>query len=196
MLKYREPPITLEKTSRLITFLHHLLKVIPLSNATSTTTTTAKNTIFPLGTFLEEVTPVLSLTPALQSSWIIIIQFILSCFRSCLQNQIFNSGVTTAILLSMVKQVLLEMTRLSSKEMNSLELKCFTVGKELFDLFLIRDTRIDEKMLENSDTLTSDFVGVGSLTYYDIIYSVSQFVHIKDDRLFIQIYFFLVPRII
>lgn len=171
MLKYRESPITLEKTTRLLTFLHHILKVIPLSNSAITV---AKNTNFPLGTFLEEITPVLSLSPGLQPSWIITIQFIMSCFRSCPQPQTFNSSVTTPIILSIVKQVLLEMTKLPCKDLNPLQYKCFTVGKELLDMFLIRDTSINEKILENSDTLTTYFVGIGSLTYYDVIYSVSK----------------------
>ncbi|KAI9262582.1 hypothetical protein EDC94DRAFT_659447 [Helicostylum pulchrum] len=168
MIKYRESPITLEKTTRLLSFLHHILKVIPLSNSTTTAT---KNSIFPLGIFLEDITPVLSLAPTSQHSWIIILQFIMSCFRTCPQQQIFNSGVTMPILLGMVKQVLLEMTRLPAKDSNPVQIKCFNVGKELFDMLLIRENGIDEKMLENSDTLTLDFVGVGSLTYYDVIYS-------------------------
>lgn len=169
MLKYREPPITQEKTSRLFTFLHHLLKVIPLAS-----TMTTKHTIFPLGAFLEDITPTLSLSSSLQSSWIVIIQFILSCFRSCPEQYIYNSGVTAPILLGIVKQVLLEITRLPPKDMDPLQDKCFMVGKELLDLLLIRDNTLLEEMLENSDTLTADFIGIGTLTYYDVIYSVSK----------------------
>jgi hypothetical protein len=164
MLKYREPPLTFEKTSRLITFLHHLLKVMPINSKNTAT-------IFPLGTFIEDITPTLSTQQ--QSSWIIIIQFMLSCFRSCPQQYIYNSGVTTPILLIVVKQVLVELAKLPSQKMKPIEEKCFLVGKELLDLLLVRDTAITDEMLENSNTLTPSFIGVGTLSYYDVIYSVS-----------------------
>lgn len=169
MLKYREPPLTLEKTSRLITFLHYLLKVIPINNNNKNTAM-----LFPLGIFIEDITPTLSTTPQQQSSWIIIIQFMLSCFRSCPQQYIYNSGVTTPILLIIVKQVLLELAKLPpTKDMKPIQEKCFLVGKELLDLLLIRDTALTDEILENSNTLTPNFVGLGTLSYYDVIYSVS-----------------------
>lgn len=121
---------------------------------------------------MEDISSTLSTSPSLQSSWIISLQFILSCFRSCPEQYIYNSGVTAPILLGIVKQLLLEMTQLPSKDMDPLEEKCFLVGKELLDLLLVRDHGITEEMLENSDTLTADFIGIGSLTYYDVIYSV------------------------
>lgn len=170
--KYGEPPITQEKTSRLFTFLHHLLKAIPL--ASSSKTSTSKQLLFPLGVLIEDIAPFLSLNTSLQSSWIMTLQFILSCFRSCPEQHIYHSGVTPPILLGLIKQVLIEFTALPTKiDVNPLEHKCFLVGKELLDLLLIRDYAITEDMLENSDTLTEDFSGIGSLTYYDVIYSVS-----------------------
>jgi hypothetical protein len=147
--------------------MHHILKVIPI-----TTSSTSKGTTFPLGCFMEDITPTLSLIPTQQSSWIIIIQFMLSCFRSSPQQYIYNAGVTTPILLSIIKQILLEMARLPSKDMNPLQEKCFLVGKELLDLLLIRDNALTEEILESSNTLTPNFIGLGTLSYYDVIYSV------------------------
>ncbi len=161
--------MTLEKTSRLITFIHHILKAVPIvANSNN------KNNVFPLGVFIEEITPTLSLTPSTnQSSWIIMIQFLLSCLRSCPQQSIFNAGCTTPILLGIVKHIILELDKLPTKYTNSLQEKCFLVGKELLDLFLIRDNSLTEEILEASNTLNSDFIGVGTLSYFDVIYSVS-----------------------
>lgn len=166
LAKYKEPPFTLEKASRLVTFLHHVLRVIPIIP-------TKKGNVFPLGVLIEEITPTLSLAPPQQSAWIVVAQFLLSCLRSCPQQAIFNAGCTTPMFLGFVKQVVLELSKLPSKSTNKLQEKCFSVGKELLDLFLIRDSALTEEMIESSDTLTSDFVGVGTLSYYDIIYSVS-----------------------
>lgn len=166
LAKYKEPPFTLEKASRLITFLHHILRAIPIIPS-------KKGNVFPLGVLIEEITPTLTLAPPLQSTWIVIVQFLLSCLRSCSQQSILNAGCTTPIFLGLVKQTILELSKLPSKSTNQLQEKCFSVGKELLDLFLIRDNALTEEMIESSDTLTSDFVGVGTLSYYDIIYSVS-----------------------
>lgn len=168
MAKYKEPPMNLEKTSRLVTFIHHILKVIPIVANSSN-----KNNVFPLGTLIEEITPTLSLAPAHQSSWVVMIQFLLSCLRSCPQQSIFNAGCTTPILLGLVKHIILELDKLPPKDINSLQEKCFLVGKELLDLFLIRDNALTEDILESSNTLNSDFIGIGTLSYFDVIYSVS-----------------------
>ncbi|KAI9481474.1 MAG: hypothetical protein EXX96DRAFT_566905 [Benjaminiella poitrasii] len=151
LLKYREPPLTLEKTSRLITFLHHVLKAIPIIPT---------NKIgFPLGSLIED----LSLTLSTQQPhiWIITIQFMLSCLRSAPQQYIYQSGLTTPVILSVIKHVLLELTRLPSTDMTPMQEKSFSVGKELLDLFLIRDNTEDNKMTN----------GIGTISYYDVIHS-------------------------
>lgn len=150
MIKYREPPLTPEKTYRLITFLHHTLKEIPI---------TANAGGFPLGSVIEDLSLTLSLKPNTQSYsiWIITIQFMLSCLKSTPQNHI-----TTPVILSVIKEVLLEMIRLPEKDMSPIEQKCFSVGKELLDLFFIR----------KEDGLVQS-VGYGIISYYDVIYSVS-----------------------
>ncbi|KAG1151478.1 hypothetical protein G6F37_000970 [Rhizopus arrhizus] len=148
MIKYREPPLTLEKTYRLITFLHHILKEIPI---------TANAGGFPLGSVIEDLSLTLSLKPNTQSYsiWIITIQFMLSCLKSTPQNHI-----TTPVILSVIKEVLLEMIRLPEKDMSPIEQKCFSVGKELLDLFFIR----------KEDGLVQG-IGYGTISYYDVIYS-------------------------
>lgn len=205
LAKYKEPPFTLEKASRLVTFLHHVLRVIPIIP-------TKKGSVFPLGVLIEEITPTLSLAPPQQPAWIVITQFLLSCLRSCPQQAIFNAGCTTPMFLSLVKQVVLELSKLPSKSTNKLQEKCFSVGKELLDLFLIRDSALTEEMIESSNTLTSDFVGVGTLSYYDIIYSfpelyghflnatpVSATVHqptIINSRIWMMTFYYMITCII
>ena len=154
MIKYNELPMSLEKTSRLMTFLHHVLKLIPI---------VPNNTkiIFPLGVLMENITPSISS----KSSWITTLQFLLSCLRSCPQQYLFNAGCTTPIFLGIVKQVILGMIQLPTN-MDDMEEKCYLVGKELLDLLLIRDK---DMLTESSNT---SFVGVGTLSYYDVIYAV------------------------
>ncbi|GAN05157.1 hypothetical protein MAM1_0083c04626 [Mucor ambiguus] len=158
MLKYREPPITFEKTSRLVTFLHHVLKAIPIIP-----TTTAK-TGFPLGSLVEDMT--LTLSTQQPAIWIITIQFMLSCLRSAPQQYIYHSGVTTPVILSVIKHVLLEVTRLPHNDMSPIQEKCFAVGKELLDLFLIRDNAATEEL-----KISKKFIGIGTISYYDVVYS-------------------------
>lgn len=160
MLKYREPPLTFEKTSRLIAFLHHVLKVIPIIP-----TATAK-TGFPLGSLVEDMT--LTLSTQQPAIWIITIQFMLSCLRSAPQQYIYHAGVTTPVILSVIKHILLEITRLPYNGMSSIQEKCFTVGKELLDLFLIRDNAATEEL-----KICKKFIGIGTISYYDVVYSVS-----------------------
>jgi hypothetical protein len=157
LIKYREPPLTLEKSSRLITFLHHFLKAIPIIPSTGTQKIT-----FPLGTLVEDMT--LTLSTQQPAIWIISIQFLLSCLRSAPQQHIYQAGVTTPVILSVIKHVLLELTRLPSTNMTPIQEKCFSVGKELMDLFLIRDHTIED---------TQKFNSIGTISYYDVIHSVS-----------------------
>jgi hypothetical protein len=162
LIKYREPPLTLEKSSRLITFLHHFLKVIPIIP----TTTTIHKISFPLGTLVEDM--ILTLSTQQPAIWIISIQFLLSCLRSASQQYIYQAGVTTPVILSVIKHVLLEFTKLPSTSMTLIQEKCFSVGKELLDLFLIRDHTTVE------DTSTQQkFNAIGTISYYDVIHSVS-----------------------
>ncbi|KAI8352505.1 mediator complex subunit 23-domain-containing protein [Blakeslea trispora] len=159
MLKYREPPLTLEKTSRLLTFIHHVLKLVPVTPSLNT-----PQKPFPLGLLLEDLALTLStLQPAI---WIITIQFMLSCLKSTSQHY---AVITTPVVLSIIKHVLLELTRLPSTDMNPMQEKCFLVGKELLDLFLIRNYQNEH-----------DFVTIGSaqsksigtaISYYDVVYS-------------------------
>ncbi|KAI7901563.1 uncharacterized protein BX663DRAFT_513291 [Cokeromyces recurvatus] len=151
LLKYREPPLTLEKNSRLITFLHHVLKIIPIIPTNKTS--------FPLGSLIEDLT--LTLSTQQPHIWIITIQFMLSCLRSAPQQTIYQSGVTTPVILSIIKHILLELTRLPYMDMTPMQEKCFSVGKELLDLFLIRDNNKDNKLM----------IGIGTISYYDVIYS-------------------------
>lgn len=160
MLKYREPPLTFEKTSRLIAFLHHVLRVIPIIP-----TATAK-TGFPLGSLVEDMT--LTLSTQQPAIWIITIQFILSCLRSAPQQYIYHAGVTTPVILSVIKHILLGITRLPYNDMSDIQKKCFTVGKELLDLFLIRDIAVAEEL-----KTSKKFIGIGTISYYDVVYSVS-----------------------
>ncbi|CEP17288.1 hypothetical protein [Parasitella parasitica] len=158
MLKYREPPITFEKTSRLITFLHHVLKAIPIIP-----TATVK-TGFPLGSLVEDMA--LTLSTQQPAIWIITIQFMLSCLRSAPQQHIYHSGVTTPIILSVIKHILLELTRLPYNDMSNIQEKCFLVGKELLDLFLIRDNAANDEL-----KIPKKFTGIGTISYYDVVYS-------------------------
>lgn len=153
MLKYREPPLTLEKTTRLITFLHHVLKVIPI-------TPSANKTGFPLGSLLEDMT--LTLSTQQPHIWIISIQFLLSCLKSASQQHIYHAGVTTPVILSVIKHVLLELTRLPFKNMTSDQETCFALGKDLLDLFLVRDDN-----QHNTQKLNASH-----LSFYDVIHSV------------------------
>lgn len=160
LIKYREPPLTLEKASRLITFLHHFLKVIPIIPVTQTHKIT-----FPLGKLVEDMT--LTLSTQQPAIWIISIQFLLSCLRSAPQQYIYQAGVTTPVILSVIKHVLLELTRLPFTAMTSMQEKCFSVGKELLDLFLIREHTSEETAPQQK------FSAIGTISYYDVIHSVS-----------------------
>ncbi|OBZ83488.1 Mediator of RNA polymerase II transcription subunit 23 [Choanephora cucurbitarum] len=162
MLKYREPPLTLEKASRLITFLHHVLKLVPVTPALNT-----PQKPFPLGLLLEDITLTLStLQPAI---WIITIQFMLSCLRSTPQ---LHTAITTPVVLSIIKHVLLELTRLPSTNMNYMQEKSFLVGKELLDLFLIRNghNEHDVNITVVAGSSQSKSTGI-AISYYDVVYS-------------------------
>lgn len=154
MLKYREPPLSLEKTTRLITFLHHVLKIIPIAP-------TVSKTGFPLGSLLEDMT--LTLSTQQPHIWIVSIQFLLSCLKSASQQQIYHAGVTTPVILIVIKHVLLELTRLPYTNIKDDQETCFAVGKSLLDFFLVRD---DEQY--SSQKLNSIHV-----SFYDVIHSVS-----------------------
>jgi hypothetical protein len=182
MLKYREPPINLAKTLRLLTFLHHLLRVLPISSKGSL----SHQHSFPLGALIEDLALTLSLettphNPSAHSIWIVTIQFMMSCLRSEAQQHIYNAGVTTPVILGVIKHVLLEMTRLPPKEMDSLQEKCFIVGRELLDLFLIRDTATYNRNIEGNMPSTKT-AGLGTISYFDVIYSAS--IHMEKRNTF------------
>lgn len=180
-MKLREPPLTLEKTYRVITFLHYVLKEIPI------TTTNSSNSGFPLGPVIKDLSLALSLrsnTPHVYSIWIIIIQFMLSCLKSVPQQTLFHAGVTTPVILGVIKQVLLGMTSLPEKNMNLIQQKCFSVGRELLNLFLIRDPSVVKESDDmDMDSSIQNFTAtsgnnnnnnsMSAISFYDVIYSVS-----------------------
>ncbi|CEI94172.1 hypothetical protein RMCBS344292_08393 [Rhizopus microsporus] len=178
IMKLREPPLTLEKTYRVITFLHYVLKEIPI------TTTNSSNSGFPLGPVIKDLSLALSLrsnTPHVYSIWIIIIQFMLSCLKSVPQQTLFHAGVTTPVILGVIKQVLLGMTSLPEKNMNLIQQKCFSVGRELLNLFLIRDPSVVKESDDmDMDSSIQNFTATSSnnnnnsmsaISFYDVIYS-------------------------
>lgn len=198
MLKYREPPLTLAKTTRLLAFLHHLLKVVPIDpkantgrNVVSLPTTVAQHQQpFPLAQVFEDLTLTLSLRPNPQhnpsalSIWIVTIQFMISCLRSSSYQALSNAGITTPVILGIIKHVLLELTHLPATDMDLLEKQCFAVGKQMLDLFLIRDpsSSASENGVEHHDgtttTTTSSQVSMPpssgwTVSFYDVVYSVS-----------------------
>jgi hypothetical protein len=63
--------------------------------------------------------------------------------------------------------------------MSDIQEKCFTVGKELLDLFLIRDNAATEEL-----KISKKFIGIGTISYYDVVYSVSDLCvnHIIDTK--------------
>ncbi|KAI8972683.1 hypothetical protein BDB01DRAFT_845071 [Pilobolus umbonatus] len=149
---YRETPVTVDKTIRLITFIHHLLK------------TTHQ---FPLGTLLEELIPTLSLNTSSTSYpiWILITQFLISCLRSMDAQDIHHSGITTTIIHGIIKHILMELTRLPITSINSIQTQCFNAGKELMDIFLIHS--VSDPFIENNPKIHS----IGTTSFFDIIYS-------------------------
>ncbi|KAL0075593.1 mediator complex subunit 23-domain-containing protein [Phycomyces blakesleeanus] len=188
LLKYREPPLTLVKTTRLMTFLHHLLLLTPIpANPTSlnthnTPSITAQNSAsqtFPLGLLFEDLTQTLSLRPASaqnsspMSTWIVTIHFMLSCLRSNTPQAIHQAGVTTPVTLSIIKHILLELTRLQATDMSSLQIQCFQTGKKILDFFLLRPTTDTEGSdLKNSESIPGQgFGSQGVVSYFDVIYS-------------------------
>ncbi|KAI8328625.1 mediator complex subunit 23-domain-containing protein [Chlamydoabsidia padenii] len=176
LLKYREPPFLLTKTLRLLKFLHHLLQVVPITHP---------NKPFPFGHVLEDLTLTLSLrvnnnnnnnNPHLQqakndvavySTWIITIQFLLSCLRNNSPHHLYNAGVTTPVILGAIKHILLELTRMpttsaatnnnNNQQLELLQRTSFDTGQELLELFLVRPGPSDTP--------------VGTVSYYDVIYS-------------------------
>lgn len=158
---------------------------------------------FPLGQLFEDLTATLSLrpvpnqNPSALSIWIVTVQFMLSCLRSSSQQALYNAGITTPVILGIIKHILLELTRLPSDNMDPLQKQCFKVGKEMLDIFLIRDPN-QAGVSEQSSTLKhqpllaasqSGTPSVGTVTFYDVIKSVSFIVALR----FILYYFLQVP---
>ncbi|CDS02982.1 hypothetical protein LRAMOSA00384 [Lichtheimia ramosa] len=177
MLKYREPPLTLVKTTRLMAFLNHLLTIVPVTPKASTGSTghgSLTNTPFPLGQLFEDLTLTLSLRPApgnnkslTLSIWVVTIQFMLSCLKSNSQQALYNAGIATPAILGIIKHILLELTRLPATNMDPLQQQCFSLGKQMLDLFLVR-----EHPTPSSDQNTASVpIGIGSVSYYDVIVS-------------------------
>jgi hypothetical protein len=167
MLKYREPPLTVAKTSHLLTFLHHLLILVPISANTNTPS-------FPLSQLFEDLGMTLTLRPTQQNPfayqiWIMNLQFMLSCIKGIEPQALYNAGITAPVVLGIIKHVLLELTRLPI-EVNSIQQKCFDIGKELLDTFLLKDAQ-SEKL--SSSSSVPKFNAIPKVSYYDIIFSVS-----------------------
>ncbi|KAI8145206.1 mediator complex subunit 23-domain-containing protein [Fennellomyces sp. T-0311] len=197
MLKYREPPLTLVKTTRLLAFLNHLLMTTPITPKSTSGGTgypsyhhshnQQQQQPFPLGQLFEDLTLTLSLrtTPANNSSvplliWVVTIQFMLSCLRNNSPQALYNAGVATPVILGIIKHILLELTRLPATNMNSAQKKCFAVGKQMLDLFLIRDQPLSSlgpngqsSPEDQSPTAVTPSAGssIGNVSYYDVVYS-------------------------
>ncbi|KAI9013358.1 mediator complex subunit 23-domain-containing protein [Phycomyces nitens] len=189
LLKYREPPLTLVKTTRLMTFLHHLLLLMPIianpaslnthSTPSITTQTSASPQTFPLGLLFEDLTQTLSLrpvsphNPSPMSTWIVTIHFMLSCLRSNPLPAIHQAGVTTPVTLSIIKHILLELTRLPATDMTSLQIQCFQTGKKMLDFFLLRSAPdTDGSEQRTSEPIAGQSFGSqGVVSFFDVIYS-------------------------
>ncbi|KAI8372734.1 mediator complex subunit 23-domain-containing protein [Radiomyces spectabilis] len=172
MLKYVETPLTLTKSIRLMTFLHHLLQVIPVTPA-QPSTATVSFAPFPLGQLFEELTVSISFrttpapTPTMLSTWIITMQFMLSCLRSNSRQALFNAGLTNPVILGMSKHILLELTRLPWKQMDDLQETCFSLGQEMLNFFFLKDQKSGQG-IDNAANLVH-------VSYYDVIYSFPEF---------------------
>ncbi|ORX51305.1 hypothetical protein DM01DRAFT_1337353 [Hesseltinella vesiculosa] len=180
ILKYREPPFSLSKTVRLLKFLHHLLRVYPITPIPHDTTT-HKPPTFPLGQVLEDLTLTLSLRtiPQVnhlfqQSAWIVTLQFMISCLKSNSPALLYNSGITTPVILGMIKHVLLELTRLTPANLDSLQQSCFDVCGDFLDVFLVRPEAALHSISALRVTHASGYlpaVSIGTVSFYDVIYS-------------------------
>lgn len=197
---YREPPVTIAKTVRLLTFLNNLLRIIPINpkkaspgaGAMHPAANAAANQPFPLGQLFEDLTLTLSLaTPSALPVWVVTIQFMLSCLRTNSQQALSKAGITTPIILGIIKHVLLELTRLPPTDMDVLQKQCFSVGKQLLDLFLVRDHLHQQQQQQQpqqqqqqqqpqkqqpfsaNNEARKPTTGIGNVSYYDVVYSVS-----------------------
>lgn len=126
------------------------------------------------------------------SSWIITIQFMQSCLRNNTSQQLYNAGVTTPVILGIIKHILMELTRLPSNNLSKLQQSCYDVSKELLDLFLVRPENYNVTSANTSlytgfysstippstnlslpiNSITTSTTGISSISYYDVIYSV------------------------
>ncbi|KAG0165442.1 hypothetical protein DFQ30_008459 [Apophysomyces sp. BC1015] len=166
MQKYRDPPLTLVRTTRLIMFLHHLIRLAPTYTTQQQQHQQQQQQQYavPLGQLFEDFTLALSLrsqSHVALSTWIVAIQFMLSCLHSNQLHALQHNagGITTPIILKIIKHVLLELTLLPTTDMDSLQSQCFNVGKELLDQFLVREPN------NNSDN------SQGIVSFYDVISS-------------------------
>ncbi|KAM3581516.1 hypothetical protein VKS41_006346 [Umbelopsis sp. WA50703] len=164
MLKYREPPLTVAKTSHLLTFLHHLLILVPISS-------NGANPTFPLSQLFEDLGMTLTLRPTPQNPfayqiWIMNLQFMLSCIKQVEPQALYNAGITTPVVLGIIKHVLLELTRLPI-DANAIQQKCFDIGKEFLDTFLLKQTSEEAPTVS---AIPRNNV-LPNVSYYDIIFS-------------------------
>ncbi|KAI9313693.1 mediator complex subunit 23-domain-containing protein [Dichotomocladium elegans] len=241
MLKYREPPLTLVKATRLMAFLNHLLAIVPVTprgdplspgggavvagtpaagtysgpvvvtptptaavtsaSMSPTVPTVITGMPFPLGQLFEDLTLTLSLRPVPPSNssltysiWIVTIQFMLSCLRSNSTQALYNAGIATPTILRIIKHILLELTCLPGTNMNDLQKQCFLLGKQMLDLFLVREQKQQQQQQQqqhgtitypllsfeqqqqhpsvNTNTNpTSSVSGIGTVSYYDVVHS-------------------------
>lgn len=200
----------------MLTFLHHLLQIIPISpksnglrSVSPAPTSAMHQQTFPLGQLFEDLTTTLSLrpvpnqNPSALSIWIVTVQFMLSCLRSSSQQALYNAGITTPVILGIIKHILLELTRLPSENMDPLQRQCFKVGKEMLDIFLIRDpgqsgAAEQPVALKHQPLLTasqSATPSVGTVTFYDVIKSVSSVARLNSLVFFILRVFLQFPEL-
>ncbi|CAO3590219.1 unnamed protein product [Absidia cylindrospora] len=117
----------------------------------------------------------------------------LSCLRNNEPVHLYNAGVTTPVILGIIKHILLELTQLAGitssgpptandGQLNVLRQTCFDTGKEMLELFLVRPeangggSTQDSSTTNSCDThipkpLSSAPSPIGTVSYYDVIYS-------------------------
>ena len=116
---------------------------------------TSQQQPFPLGQLFEDLTLTLSLRNAQTAPnnnnnnnnnsvpyliWVVTLQFMLSCLRNNSPQALYNAGIATPVILGIIKHILLELTRLPATNMTTAQKKCFVVGKQMLDIFLVHDT--------------------------------------------------------
>ncbi|KAI7862073.1 mediator complex subunit 23-domain-containing protein [Spinellus fusiger] len=181
---YREPPFTLVKTTRLMTFLHHLLSQVPITPTTGLSGTHSVSLAgqsamlfhpFPLGQLLEDLLPTLSLrsispqNPHALSIWIVTLYFMLSCLQSNPPQAVLQAGVSSAVILAVIKHLLTELTDLPATDLSSLQIQCFQAGQKILDFFMLRSNGGSESGGKGGET--TNVTSPGLVSFYDVIYS-------------------------